>query len=145
MSKKILCPVDFSPGADRALAKAEELAKAMNAEIELLHVYQVPVLAFPDTPVTVSPAFISELVSSAERALSLLVDNVRARHVSATSHLAQGQPAQEIVARAHAIKADLIVIGTHGRSGFVRFMVGSVAERVVRTATVPVLTVHVAE
>jgi nucleotide-binding universal stress UspA family protein len=143
MSKRILCPVDFSKGSEQAVAKAEELAKALQAEIELFHAYQLPVLALPDAPVTVSPTFVANLTDSAERALQLLRDSVRAHGVPVTTRLLQGNPAQAIVERATEIKADLIVLGTHGRSGFRRFLLGSIAERVVRTATVPVLTVHV--
>ena len=145
MIKKILCPVDFSGGSDKAVAKAEELAKALDAEIELVHAYQLPMLALPDAPVTVSPAFIAEVTSSAERALSQVCEAVRARGLRATTKLLQGYPAEVIVERAREINADLIVLGTHGRGGVQRFLLGSTAERVVRTATVPVLTVHVAE
>ncbi len=145
MTKKILCPVDFSTGSEQALAKAEELAKAMQAEVELFHAYQLPVMALPDAPVTVSPTFITNLTNSAQGALDLLRDSVRGRGVAVTTVLRQGQPAEAIVERAQEIHAELIVIGTHGRSGFRRFLLGSTAERVVRTATVPVLSVHVPE
>jgi nucleotide-binding universal stress UspA family protein len=145
MTKKILCPVDFSKGSERALAKAEELAKALGAEVELLHAYQIPVLAMPDAPVSVSPAFVADLTDHAQRELDSLEQGMKARGLVVTSKLTQGSPADVIVERAEELKAELIVLGTHGRGGFRRFLLGSIAERVVRMATVPVLTVHVPE
>lgn len=143
MTKKILCAVDFSKGSERAIAKAEELAKAFAGEIELLHAYQIPVLAMPDAPVTVSPSFVADLTDHAQQALAKQEQALKAHGLAVTTKLIQGNPADTIVARAEEISAYLIVIGTHGRSGFRRFLLGSIAERVVRMATVPVLTVHV--
>jgi nucleotide-binding universal stress UspA family protein len=145
MTKKILCPVDFSEGSKRALAKAEELARALGAEVELFHAYQLPVLALPDAPVTVSPAFITDLTDRAERALAQLLTGVREHGVPGSTHIAEGNPAEAIVARANEIGAHMIIMGTHGRGGFRHLLLGSIAERVVRMATVPVLTVHAAE
>jgi nucleotide-binding universal stress UspA family protein len=145
MTKKILCPVDFSKGSERALAKAEELAKELGAEIELLHAYQIPVVALPDAPVSVSPAFVADLTDHAQKELGKLEQALKSHGVSVTTKLIQGSPADTVVARAEELKAYLIVIGTHGRGGFRRFLLGSIAERVVRMATVPVLTVHVPE
>jgi nucleotide-binding universal stress UspA family protein len=145
MTRKILCPVDFSTGSERALGKAEELAKALGAELELLHVYQLPVLALPDAPVTVSPTFIADLTDRAEQALKPLADKVKTHGLAVSTKLLEGAPAETIVSRAQELRAELIVMGTHGRSGFRRFLLGSTAERVVRTSAVPVLTVHVGE
>jgi nucleotide-binding universal stress UspA family protein len=145
MTKKIVCPVDFSAGSERALNKAEELARLLGAEVELLHVYQLPVLALPDAPVTVSPTFVADLTHRAERAIEPLREGLKARGITATSRLSEGVPAEVIVGRARELGADMIVMGTHGHGGFRRFLLGSTAERVVRTATVPVLTVHVGE
>jgi nucleotide-binding universal stress UspA family protein len=145
MTRKILCPVDFSTGSERALQKAEELARLLGAEIELLHAYQLPVLALPDAPVTVSPTYVADLTDRAERAIEPLREGLKARGVAATSRLVEGVPADVIVGRAAELGADMIVMGTHGHGGFRRFLLGSAAERVVRMATVPVLTVHVGE
>jgi nucleotide-binding universal stress UspA family protein len=145
MTKKMLCPVDFSKGSEGALQKAEELARALGAEIELLHVYQIPVLAMPDAPLTVSPSFVADITDRAERALKPLAERVRAHGLTATTHLTEGVSADVIVRRAQELGAELIVMGTHGYGGFRRFLLGSTAERVVRTSTVPVLTVHVGE
>lgn len=143
--KKILCPVDFSKGSEQAVNKALELARAIGGEIELLHAYQLPVLALPDSSVTVSPTFVADMTDRAQRALNKHRDDLAAQSVPAHTKLIEGNPAETIVDRAKAIGADMIVMGTHGRSGFKRFLLGSTVERVVRISTIPVLTVHLPE
>jgi nucleotide-binding universal stress UspA family protein len=145
MTKKILCPVDFSQGSNQAVEKAEELAKALGAEVELLHAYQLPVLALPDAPVTVSPTFVADLTDRAEKLMRQAAEPLRGRGLAVATKLLEGNPAETIVGRARELGASMIVMGTHGRSGFRRFLLGSTAERVVRTSTIPVLTVHLAE
>ncbi len=142
---KILCPVDFSQGSEKAVEKALELAKATGAEIELLHVYSLPVLALPDAAVTVSPTYVAELTNRAQKALDEHQARLTAAGVSSHVKLLEGSPANAIVDHAKSIGAYMIIMGTHGRSGFRRFLLGSVAERVVRMAETPVLTVHLPE
>jgi nucleotide-binding universal stress UspA family protein len=143
--KKILCPVDFSAGSEQAVAQASELAGALRAELELMHAYQLPVLALPDSSITVSPTYVAELTNRAQQELDRHVEQLQAKGVNASTRLTEGNPAEAIVDRAKEIGAQMIVMGTHGRSGFRRFLLGSTAERVVRTSTVPVLTVHLGE
>jgi nucleotide-binding universal stress UspA family protein len=143
--KQILVPVDFSKGSDRAVAQAEQLATALGAQLELFHAYQLPVFALPDSSVTVSPTFVADLTDRAQKELNRHRDALEARGIKATVKLLEGNPADAIVERAEAIHAAMIVLGTHGRSGFRRFLLGSTVERVVRMATVPVLTVHLPE
>jgi universal stress protein A len=143
--KHILVPVDFSKGSDRAVAQAEMLASALGADLELFHAYQLPVLALPDSSVTVSPTYVADLTERAQRELDRYRIDVESRGVAAHVKLLEGNPADSIIERAEALHALMIVLGTHGRSGFRRFLLGSTAERVVRTATVPVLTVHLPE
>ena len=140
--KKILVPVDFSFGSERAVEKAAELARAMDASVELMHVYQLPVFALPDSSITVSPTYIADLTDRAQRALEKHRDALQADGIEASTKLMEGMPAQAIVEHANDIAAEMIVMGTHGHSGFKRFLLGSTAERVVRMATVPVLSVH---
>lgn len=144
-TKKILCPVDFSPGSERAVAKARELASALHAELELVHAYQLPVLALPDSSVTVSPTYVAELTNRAQEELNRHARAIEQDGITVTTRLVEGNPAEAIVERAKETDASMVVMGTHGRSGFRRFLLGSTAERVVRTATVPVLTVHLPE
>jgi len=140
--KKILVPVDFSVGSERAVEKAAELARVMDASVELMHVYQLPVFALPDSSVTVSPTYIADLTDRAQRALEKHRELLAADGIEASTKLMEGMPAQAIVDHANEISAEMIVMGTHGHSGFKRFLLGSTAERVVRMATVPVLSVH---
>jgi nucleotide-binding universal stress UspA family protein len=143
--KHILVPVDFSKGSDRAVAQAEALAVALGADLEFFHAYQLPVLALPDSSVTVSPTYVADLTDRAQRELNKYRDAAQTRGVNATVKLLEGNPAEAIVERSQALHAAMIVLGTHGRSGFKRFLLGSTTERVVRTASVPVLTVHLPE
>lgn len=143
--KHILVPVDFSNGSARAVDKAVTLASALGADIELFHAYQLPVLALPDSSVTVSPTYVADLTDRAQRELNHHRDRLAEQGLTVTTKLLEGNPADAIVQRAESLPAMMIVLGTHGRSGFKRFLLGSTAERVVRTATVPVLTVHLPE
>lgn len=140
--KKILVPVDFSFGSEQAVAKAAELARVLGASVELIHVYQLPVFALPDSSVTVSPTYVADLTDRAQKALDKHAAQLTSDGLTATTKLMEGMPAQAIVDHAAEISAEMIVMGTHGHSGFKRFLLGSTAERVVRMATVPVLSVH---
>jgi nucleotide-binding universal stress UspA family protein len=142
IAKKILVPVDFSSGSERAVEKAAELATLLDASIELMHVYQLPVFALPDSSITVSPTYIADLTDRAQQALNKYRDELSSRGLPAGTKLVEGMPAQAIVDHANDISAEMIVMGTHGHGGFKRFLLGSTAERVVRMATVPVLSVH---
>ena len=70
-AKMILCPIDFSKGSEHAVRKAQELARATGADIELLHVYSLPVLALPDAAIMVSPTYVAELTERAEQAMEV--------------------------------------------------------------------------
>ncbi len=144
-NKKILCPVDFSHGSARAVEKARELSCALSADVELLHAYQLPVMALPDGAVTVSPTFVSDMLERAQSELNKHRDELTQAGVNVTTKLLEGSPAEVIAERARELDTPMIVMGTHGRGGFRRFLLGSVAERVVRTAVSPVLTVHLPE
>jgi nucleotide-binding universal stress UspA family protein len=141
-AKIILCPVDFSKGSEHAVRKAQDLARATQASIELLHVYSLPVLALPDAAMMISPTYVAELTQRAEEAIDVYRKMLEDGGVPVTIKLLEGAPADAIVERANSIGAQMIVMGTHGRGGFRRFLLGSVAERVVRMAEAPVLTVH---
>jgi nucleotide-binding universal stress UspA family protein len=144
-AKPILCPVDFSKGSDRAVEQAAILAKALGAPVELLHVYQLPIVALPDGAIAATPDFIAKLMSHAQETLDMHREQLAAQGVHASTQLIEGAPIEAILARAKESGASMVVLGTHGRSGFKRFALGSTAESVVRHATVPVLTVHLAE
>lgn len=141
-TKIIVCPVDFSPGSTLAVEKAAELARATGSRVELLHVYQLPVLALPDGVISATPAYITTLTSNAQQQLDEIAEGLRGRGVQVATKLVEGSPAQAILEHAARLPAGLIVLGTHGRRGFQRFLMGSTAERVVRLANIPVLTVR---
>jgi universal stress protein A len=141
--KKILHPSDFSKASRAAFKKAIEMAKTMRATVHLLHV-MAPVPILGDG--YISPKTYDELLTSAtesaRRQMERLVKTARTAGVKATSTIVQGVPADSIVRVARAKHADVIVMGTHGRTGFSRFLLGSVASRVVATSPCPVLTVR---
>jgi nucleotide-binding universal stress UspA family protein len=134
----ILVPVDFEPASMKALNLAKDLAGKMGAEVVLLHVYQLPVYTYPGLEPTLLPGFHAEVSAAAARAL----EQLSARTGGLRALLREGDPASEILAAAGELKATLIVMGTHGRTGIAHLFLGSVAERVIRKSTVPVLTVR---
>jgi nucleotide-binding universal stress UspA family protein len=139
VAKKILVATDFSEGSDEALEQAILVAKPSAAEIEILHVIEL-VEEFPfGTPYF--DADFGTLYASVDRRLSERGDRVVAAGLRATTKIAEGNAVTEITQRGRAMGADLIVVGTHGRTGLAHAMLGSVAERVVRRASCPVLTV----
>lgn len=147
MFNKILCPTDFSEPAGTALEIAHRLADQSGAEWILLHVVDyVPVLP-PPTVGTASPAFDEPkyqraLREHAQHQLDELAASWRDKGVPVQTHLAEGSAAKRIVAYANDNDVDLIVIATHGRTGVQRFLFGSVAEKVLRSASCPVLTIR---
>jgi nucleotide-binding universal stress UspA family protein len=141
--KRILCPVDFSETARAALETAIELASKFDSEIVLVHAYPIPGYTFPDGSAVASSRMLQELADEATRHLEewrLLAVKGGAKHV--TVETAVGDPAGEIVRIAQEAKIDLVVMGTHGRTGIEHALMGSIAERVVRRAKCPVLTVR---
>ncbi len=141
----VLCAIDFSDASVVALRQASQLCDRLNARLSLLHVFEVPSYAsVPEGGGTVLSASIDESVRRISERLN--VDLLAlARQVEPASGvktvLRDGNPAQVIVEVAEDLFADLIVLGSHGRSGFSRWLVGSVTERVVRAAKCPVLVV----
>jgi nucleotide-binding universal stress UspA family protein len=142
----ILCPVDLSPTSERALAYALALARRHGARVTALHVHQMMVLPLETVGPYGGPA-VPAVLSDAERAqldaaLTRFVADRAAPDVRVTTALVEdvNVPAA-ILSHVDMVRADLVVIGTEGRSGIQRLMLGSVAERVLRRATCPVLTV----
>lgn len=140
--RSILSPVDFGAGSDHALETALDLAKALGASVQLLHVYQIPVYGFPDGAFLAGPEIATRLSEAAQKGLDGIVQRLAASGVKVQGHLRQGNPPDEIVQVAKDLGVDLIVLGTHGRKGFAHALMGSVAERVVRTSSIPVLTIR---
>ena len=141
--KRICCPIDFSDASRAAMEVAADLARRNGGELTLLHAYPIPGYTFPDGSVVASPKMMQDLADQATRHVEewrAEAERLGAPRVAALT--AVGEPAAEIVALAAEQKMDLLVLGTHGRTGLEHALMGSVAERVVRRARCPVLTVH---
>jgi nucleotide-binding universal stress UspA family protein len=144
--KRILVPLDFSPASLKALDYAADFAKPLGAEVCVLFVvepiyYAVPDLAGAAAGTTVG--LIEEQRRSGKRQLERLQARYAKRHIKLRTLLQTGTPYQAIVDNAKSLKANLIVMSTHGRTGMTHLLLGSVAERVVRTSACPVLTIRV--
>lgn len=147
MFKKILCPTDFSAPSRAALRMARDLAAHHDAELVLMTVVEVvPVLPSPRAG-SVAPTFDvssyqKEIRENAAEQLEKLAAELRTDALTPGIHVADGTAADEIIDYAQQGGVDLIVIATHGRSGVSRFLFGSVAERVLRSSSCPVLTIR---
>jgi nucleotide-binding universal stress UspA family protein len=142
--RRILHATDFSAASRPAFIRARELARANRAELIALHVMTPPVLYTPDgyaLPQTYE-RLLADMRATARKQLDRLVAGAKARGVRARSLLLEGTPPDRIARAARSTRADLIVIGTHGRTGLARLFLGSVASRVIATATCPVLSVR---
>ncbi|PYM77746.1 MAG: universal stress protein [Candidatus Rokuibacteriota bacterium] len=144
MMRRILHPSDFSPASSAALRKAIEMAKASRGQLLIAHVLS------PVVPVAgegyISPKVYDEIAASsrtwAQKKLAKLLAQVKKAGVRASGTLLEGIAHEQIVRFARSKRADVIVMGTHGRSGLAKLFLGSVAGRVVAAATSPVLTVR---
>ena len=141
----ILVPVDFSPHAERAFGYAATLAQRFGAKLALLHVVDDSFVTggwSSEIYVSNVPELMENLIADADRRLATLKASAAALGLTAETAVIRGRPAPAIVEHAKNGGFDLIVMGTHGRTGVSHVVVGSVAERVLRKAPCPVLTVH---
>ncbi len=144
--KTILVPTDFSADAEKALSTATELAKLFGARIVVLHAYHVdiPVVSPMAGGYALPQGFYEDLRSQATAQVEKLAKEAADDGIEATGIALQDPAAVAIAAQAESLPADLIVMGTRGLTGLKHVVLGSVAERVVRTAPCPVLTVKAA-
>lgn len=139
----ILVPTDFSADADKALSTATELATIFGAKIVVIHAYHVdiPMLSPMGGGYALPQGFYEGLRSQATAQIEEIAEKLVAEGIDATG-IALHEPASIAIAeQAESLPADLIVMGTRGNTGLKHVVLGSVAERVVRTAPCPVLTV----
>ena len=141
--RRILCPIDFSDYSRRALDHAIAIARWYGSTVTALHVFSpTPVAAYGTSPEVFAP-----IVLTAVDRDQLLADTKAfvaaeaAPGITIEAVVREGTTAAEILDQASDMNADLLVMGTHGRSGFERLLLGSVAEKVLRKASCPVLTV----
>jgi nucleotide-binding universal stress UspA family protein len=144
MFKRILVPIDFSAPSDAALEYARSVAGRYGASLHLLHVAEDPYRAFYSAEVFVPQVegLREEILTDTARRLTARLQPSDAIELHATAESIIGTPAGSIVEYAAGHHIDLIVMGTHGRGGMAKLLMGSVAERVVRMAPCPVLTVR---
>jgi nucleotide-binding universal stress UspA family protein len=146
MYQHILVPIDGSPTSQRALEEALGLAGQIGQSAQLELLYVIEIILFPDSEIYFNYAELQKTMrASGEKILAQAEKMVRQAGVALKTRLLEAdgeRVASVIVEEARRWPADLLVIGTHGRSGFSRILFGSVAEGVVRTAPVPVLLIR---
>ena len=141
--QRILCATDFSSVADAGLDRAVRLAAREGAQLVLLHVL-APITAYvlPDVVGSIAVDLDEQAREDARRELRRLEERVRSTGVPTHTVLVQGYAPLQIARAAERLHSDLIVLGTHGRIGLTRMLLGSVAEAVVRRAPCPVLMIR---
>ncbi len=137
--KHILVAIDFSSSSERALELAMKLAATFEAKLTLLHVWEIPTYPYMSFVLS-STEFLRSVESAAEQRMRDVLREVQKALPAAQSRLKMGVPWEQILATAKEEQADVIMMGTHGRRGVKHVLLGSVAEKVVRLAPVPVLT-----
>ena len=142
--KKILCPTDFSENSEYALKYALALATLSQADLQLFHV--VEPITYPQSteffePVLDEVELMMKMETAFQQQLEDQVTTLKAKYPKIKGKLVTGNTFLEIIQAARDDDVDMIVMGTHGRTGLAHVLIGSVAERVVREAPCPVLTV----
>jgi len=141
--RHILAPTDLSVFSKQAIEYASALAQTLGAKLSLLYVIEKPDLSgVSAVPLGLAKILLEDLERQSKRELARLLPEDGARGVEVDRQVVVGTPYRKIVQTAAAEKVDLIVMATHGRTGLGHLFMGSVAERVVRTAPCPVLTVR---
>lgn len=141
--QRLMLATDFSPHARAALRYAAELSARLGAPLMIANAYLVPAVPLPEGAIIPSADTLADAMTRTARALeSETRTAIELGAIGVTSTVVEGTPAAELVKLARDRGIDLIIMGTHGRSGFARAIVGSVADKVVRTASCPVLVVH---
>ena len=145
MSRRVLHPTDFSKASNSAFARSLVEARENRGQLVLVHVLS-PVIPMGGADGYVSPSVYEQMSKSArawaQKQMDLLLAKARTARVRARGMLLEGVAHEQIVRAAKRQRADLIVMGTHGRTGVARFFLGSVAARVAAAASCPVLTVR---
>lgn len=143
---KILVPVDFSTHSREATLYAVDLARRYDASITLVHAYQPIMFAVPESYVVYTPDQLANVLTELQKQLTAAkLEAQQAGAAKLDAHILQGDTASQIIQCAIDGGHDLIVMGTHGRTGPAHLLLGSIAEKVVRRAPCPVLTVRAAE
>jgi nucleotide-binding universal stress UspA family protein len=140
--KRILVATDFSPGAQAAVDLAVTMARAIGGRITLLHVDDLPAWAYVGAEAMINEDLLRSLAALSAKKLAEARADLLDKGITVEIAQAEGPPYLAIVRAAELGKFDLIVVGTHGRTGLPHFLLGSTAEKVVRSSPIPVLTVR---
>ena len=143
--QRILCPTDFSQASLSALPYAVDIARLFNAEIFLIHVVPLLPPTAGDLSFYTAPAvmeYMAAFRTDADEQVDQMLHDLIPKEVKASKVLRDGDAASEILQAVKDFQIDLITIATHGRTGWQHLVFGSVAEKVIRTSMVPVLTVR---
>jgi len=142
MYKKILVPLDGSQLAEAVLPHAEALAKSEHAEIIILRVPTIPASEFMARDPNVAGLIRQSMLEEAEEYVQHKVETVEEEHIKATGMTREGPVPDMILQVADETHADVIAMSTHGRSGIQRWLMGSVADKIVNHAHIPVMLIH---
>jgi nucleotide-binding universal stress UspA family protein len=140
--RRILVPTDFTETSDKALDWAIALAERLGASVTVMHSYEIPIVSFPDGAMIATPEIATRIADASRATLDGAIQKRQGCRVPLDAVLREGTAWDEINAVAESIDADLVVIGTHGRRGLARALLGSVAENVIRTAHRPIVTIR---
>lgn len=140
--RTILVPIDFGDASVAALDYAVDLAEDTDTNVYVLHTFEVPLVGLPDGVLAGTAELTSRIVNAAQRGLDDTLARYDGRKVVLTPLIEQGDTRDVVIDLAEKLGAELVCMGTHGRRGIARAMIGSVAESIVRTSPVPVLTVR---
>lgn len=144
--RKILFPTDFSDCSKIARNYAFSFALDQEASLVILHVIEDVYLTEEGwDPLVLNPDLFTQLEERAVKKLEAIVAEARKRKIRATHAIGRGKPFAQIIRFARESKADLLILGTHGRTGLKHVLIGSTAEKVVRKSPIPVLTVRCAK
>jgi nucleotide-binding universal stress UspA family protein len=142
LPEKILVASDFSDSSRIAADWAADLARTLGAKLVMVHVFDMPVVGVPDAAFIVDANTAARLSEQAQRGLDAEVARLRELGVAVEGLLRQGDARDVIPKAAETSGAGLVVVGSHGRRGLSRALLGSVAESIVRTSTIPVVVVR---
>jgi len=140
--KNILSPIDYSIFSERALTYAIEFAEKYKAKLYLIRVLDIGIYEIDDTELYSVNIVEKETIDKLRKRLLRCVNEETKGRISVEAIIVQGVPFSEIIKASKEYKIDLIVLGTHGRTGLSHAIMGSVAEKVVRKAPCPVLTIR---
>ena len=141
MGKTVVGALDFSEADEAVMARSLDVARAIGANVELVHVCDLPSITVADEIRQRCPNYARELEEGPRRLLATACAHLDDQGVGVSSRLLKGEPCAELVTHTDLVKPAMLVIGTHQRSGLQRFILGSIAQQVISRANVPVMTV----